>query len=97
MDVGLDSRRPVHKVERVPRYFPHLAKFLVVTNRSSDNVFQYYLNYSKLINSMYYGTQRFNFVFTRAILSRINQIPSIDIYFFRIYSNIVLASGPRPF
>ena len=30
------------------------------------------------------------------IMSRINLIPRIDIYFFKVYSNIVLPSTPRP-
>ena len=30
------------------------------------------------------------------ILSQINPIPSIDAYFFKIYSDIVLLSTPRP-
>ena len=39
---------------------------------------------------MAYETRRFNAAFTRALLSRINQIPRIDTYLFKVYSNIVL-------
>jgi hypothetical protein len=30
------------------------------------------------------------------ILNQINSIPSIDTYFFKVHSNIVLPSTPRP-
>ena len=54
-----------------------------------------------LTNSMAYGTQKFNAAFTRGspiipILSKINQIPRVDTYFFKVHSNIVLPSTPRP-
>ena len=50
---------------------------------------------------MAYGARRFNAAFTRAvpiipILSRINAIPSIDTNLFKVHSNIVLPSTPRP-
>jgi hypothetical protein len=47
---------------------------------------------------MGYGIRRFNAAFTSAlpIMSRINPIPRIDTYFFKIYSDIVLPSTPRP-
>ena len=58
--------------------------------------------YSKVPNFMTYGIRRFSAAFTGvlgspviAILSRINPIPRIDTYFFKINSNIVLSSPPR--
>jgi hypothetical protein len=41
---------------------------------------------------MTYGTRRFKGFTIIPIISRINQITRIDIYFFKIYSNIVLPS-----
>ena len=41
-------------------------------------------------NSMGYVTQSFSIA---SILSRINQIPRIDIYLFKIHSNIVIVSS----
>ena len=50
---------------------------------------------------MAYETRRFNATLSKGtpiipILSRINPIPRIDAYFFKIHSNIVLPSTPRP-
>ena len=50
----------------------------------------------RIINSMAYGTLRFNDAFTRAPLSRINPVTCNDTYFFKIHSNIVPPSMPRP-
>ena len=48
-------------------------------------------------NSMVYGTRGFKSAFTIIpILSQINPIPRIDTYIFKIYSNIVFPSTPRP-
>ena len=49
---------------------------------------------------MAYGTRRFNAAFKGSpiipILSRINPIIRIDTYLFKVHSNIVLPSTPRP-
>ena len=49
---------------------------------------------------MAYGTRRLNAAFTWAPiipnLSRINPILRIDTHFFKVHSNIVLPSTPRP-
>jgi hypothetical protein len=48
---------------------------------------------------MAYGTRKYNVAFICTlihILSRINPIPRIDTYFFKIHSNIVFPSTPRP-
>ena len=48
-------------------------------------------------NSMAYGTRRFNVEFTRTpIFSRMNAVPSYRYNFFKIHSNIVLPSPPKP-
>ena len=44
---------------------------------------------------MAFGTRRFNATVTTALLSRINSIPRIDSYLFKIHSNILFPSTPR--
>ena len=58
-------------------------------------------NIRTLTDSMAYETRRFNVPFARAqqifpILRRINPIRRIDTYLFKVHSNIVLLSTPRP-
>ena len=45
---------------------------------------------------MAYETRRFNTAITKAPMNQINPIPRIDTYLFKVYSNIVLPSTPRP-
>ena len=54
-----------------------------------------------IIKSMAYGLRNFKSAFRNTspiipALSRINPIPRIDTYFFKIYFNIVFPSMPSP-
>ena len=42
-----------------------------------------------ITKSMVYGTRRLSAAFTSAPLSRVNLVPRIDYYFFKIHYNIV--------